>query len=149
MRGVPPGVGWYRTSFRLNLARGIDVPIGLRITDNHKYAYEALIFLNGWMMGRYANNLGPQHLFYLPAGVLNEHGVNTVAIAVLSHGSDGSGGGLGRVSLQAYGRYRGLALFPPSVQVRSRSRHHHQHQHHRRTHPSPRRRGHHRSGFTG
>ncbi|HET9168025.1 MAG TPA: beta galactosidase jelly roll domain-containing protein, partial [Actinospica sp.] len=113
-RHVPPGVGWYHTTFRLNLPRGVDVPLGLRIGDSPRYAYEALIFVNGWMMGRYVNNLGPQHLFYLPAGpVLDEHGRNVVAIAVLSHGADGSGGGLGRVSLQAYGRYRGLDLSPP------------------------------------
>jgi beta-galactosidase len=104
---VPPGVGWYRTSFRLRLPRGVDVPVGLRITDRPGRPYEALIFVNGWMMGRYADDLGPQHLFYLPEGVLHPRGRNVVAIAVISHGSNGSGGGLGRVSLQAYGRYRG------------------------------------------
>jgi beta-galactosidase len=109
-RRVPPGVGWYRTTFTLRLPRGIDVPIGLRVTDPTKQAYEALIFLNGWMMGRYANDLGPQHLFYLPQGILNPRGRNTLAIAVISHGFHGSGGGLGRLSLQAYGRYRTTAL---------------------------------------
>jgi beta-galactosidase len=106
-RGVPPGVGWYRASFRLALPPGTDIPVGVRITDPTAQPYEALIFVNGWMMGRYANPLGPQHLFSVPAGVLNVQGTNSVAIAVLSHGSDGSGGGLGTVSLQAYGRYRG------------------------------------------
>jgi hypothetical protein len=100
-------VGWYRTSFSLRLPGGVDVPIGLRITDPTRDAYEALIFLNGWMLGRYANNVGPQHLFYLPEGVLHPRGRNVLAVAVISHGSDGSGGGLGRLSLQAYGRYRG------------------------------------------
>jgi beta-galactosidase len=111
VRGVPPGVGWYRTSFRLTLPHGADVPIGLRISDSARYRYEALIFLNGWMMGRYANDIGPQHLFYLPEGVLRARGRNVLAIAVLSHGPDGSGGGLGTVSLRAYGRYR-TAGFP-------------------------------------
>ena len=105
-RHVPPGVGWYRTHFTLKLPRGADVPVGLRISDPTKDPYEALIFLNGWLMGRFANDLGPQHLFYLPQGVLNAHGPNTLALAVISHGSDGSGGGLGRLTLQAYGRYR-------------------------------------------
>ncbi|MFL5823554.1 MAG: beta-galactosidase [Solirubrobacteraceae bacterium] len=117
-RGVPPGVGWYRTHFRLNLPRGVDVPVGLRIRDRARYAYEALIFVNGWMMGRYANQTGPQHLFYLPDGVLREHGPNVIAIAVLSQGAGGSGGGLGRVRLQAYGRYRGLDLGAPRVRAR-------------------------------
>jgi beta-galactosidase GanA len=104
---VPPGVGWYRTSFHLGLPAGVDVPIGLRIADSPRRDYEALIFLNGWMLGRYANNLGPQHVFYLPEGILDPRGRNVLAIAVISHGSAGSGGGLGRLSLQAYGRYRG------------------------------------------
>ena len=104
---VPPGVGWYRASFRLRLPRGVDVPVGLRITDQQRYAYEALIFLNGWMLGRYANNVGPQHLFYLPEGILHPRAGNVLAIAVISHGANGSGGGLGRVTLQVYGRYRG------------------------------------------
>lgn len=106
-RGVPPGVGWYRTSFTLHLSTGTDVPVGLSLTDAPRQAYEALIFLNGWMIGRYANDVGPQHLFYLPAGALDQNGTNTLAIAVLSHGADGSGGGLGSVALQAYGRYTG------------------------------------------
>jgi beta-galactosidase len=104
---LPPGVGWYRAGFTLRLPTGVDVPIGLRITDTTLNPYEAVIFLNGWMLGRYANNLGPQHLFYLPEGVLRPRGRNVLAVAVISHGSDGSGGGLGRLSLQAYGRYRG------------------------------------------
>ncbi|HEY5187800.1 MAG TPA: beta galactosidase jelly roll domain-containing protein, partial [Solirubrobacteraceae bacterium] len=106
-RGLPPGVGWYRTSFALHLPAKTDIPIGLRLTDDPAQSYEALIFLNGWMVGRYANDLGPQHLFYLPSGVLDQNGENTLAIAVLSHGGNGSGGGLGTVSLQAYGRYAG------------------------------------------
>jgi beta-galactosidase GanA len=120
-RHVAPGVGWYRTSFTLHLPAGVDVPLGLRISDSARYAYEALIFVNGWMMGRYANNLGPQHLFYMPAGVLNDEGRNVIAIAVLSHGANGSGGGLGRVSLQAYGRYRGLDLAAPDARAASPS----------------------------
>ncbi|MGH2868147.1 MAG: beta-galactosidase [Solirubrobacteraceae bacterium] len=106
-RGVPPGVGWYRTTFALSLPAKTDIPIGLHFADAATQSYEALIFLNGWMVGRYANDLGPQHLFYLPAGALDQNGRNTLAIAVLSHGAAGSGGGLGTVSLQAYGRYAG------------------------------------------
>ena len=104
---VPPGVGWYRTSFTLHLPRGVDIPVGLRVTDATRQPYEALIFLNGWMMGRYANDVGPQHLFYLPEGILQPRARNVLAIAVISHGADGSGGGLGALSLEAYARYLG------------------------------------------
>ncbi len=101
--GVPPGVGWYRTGFDLNLPPGTDVPIGLRIADDKARHYRALIYLNGWLLGRYINDLGPQTLFSLPAGILNPNGHNQLAIA--SWGLDRTTGGLGQISLEAYGVY--------------------------------------------
>jgi beta-glucosidase len=61
--------------------------------------------VNGWLIGRYVNNVGPQHQFYVPAGILNDHGANTLAIAVW--GLDGTGGGLDQVSLVAAGNQAG------------------------------------------
>lgn len=104
-RGLPPGVGWYRTTFMLNLPPRTDVPLGLQISDTPNYRYRAEIFLNGWLLGLYANDLGPQHVFSLPTGILNPNGQNTVAIAVW--GEDDAGGGLGAVSLVRYGTYAG------------------------------------------
>ncbi len=103
--GLPPGIGWYRTKFTLHLPANTDVPVGLKISDSPSYRYRAEIFLNGWLMGLYANDLGPQHVFSLPAGILNPDGQNTVAIAVW--GEDEAGGGLGNVSLVPYGTYAG------------------------------------------
>jgi hypothetical protein len=103
--GLPAGLGWYRTTFDLHLPKGTDVPLGLKITDDPARRYRALIFLNGWMMGIYANDLGPQHIFSLPTGILNPNGANTLAIAVL--GEDSASGGLGQVDLVPYGRYEG------------------------------------------
>jgi beta-galactosidase len=60
------------------------------------------------MIGRYANTLGPQHLFSVPEGILDHHGRNTIAIAVLSRGAANTAG-LGTVTLQPYGRYAGAA----------------------------------------
>ena len=103
--GLPPGIGWYRTTFSLDLPAGTDVPVGLQISDTPSYRYRAEIFLNGWLLGLYANDLGPQHVFSLPTGILNPDGQNTVAIAVW--GEDEAGGGLGTVSLVPYGTYAG------------------------------------------
>jgi beta-galactosidase GanA len=103
--GLPPGVGWYRTSFALNLPPGTDVPVSLQISDTPNYHYRAEIFLNGWLLGLYANDLGPQHVFSLPTGILNPDGDNTLAIAVW--GEDAGGGGLGSVRLVADGAYAG------------------------------------------
>ena len=111
-RSVPPGVGWYRTRFSLNVPAGIWAPMGLRLTPPGggvagpgQANYQALIYLNGWLVGRYINNLGPQNTFYLPQGLLRTHGSNTLAIAEWSL-SPGAGG-LGTVSLVPYEIERG------------------------------------------
>ena len=71
-RGVPPGIGWYRTSFSLNLPGHSYVPIDVQIGGPGPGAgaadYRAFIYVNGWLIGRYVNNVGPQHQFYVPAG---------------------------------------------------------------------------------
>ncbi len=107
-RGVPEGIGWYRTTFRLDVSRRSYVPIAVQLdslpggqTDNSR----AYIFLNGWLIGQYDNLLGPQHQFYVPAGILDEQGRNTIAIA--EWGLEPSGGGLGRVRLVALGNQAG------------------------------------------
>ncbi|MBV8481547.1 MAG: beta-galactosidase [Verrucomicrobia bacterium] len=110
--GLPPGIGWYRTEFSLQLPANTDVPIGVQINDDPSRHYRALIFLNGWMLGIYINDLGPQHIFSLPNGILNPNGLNTLAIAVW--GEDASAG-LGSVSLYQYGAYAGgIPVIPVS-----------------------------------
>ncbi len=108
-RGVPPGIGWYRTSFSLGLRHGSYVPVDVQIGGPGPGAgtadYRAFIYVNGWLIGRYVNNVGPQHQFYVPAGILNDHGRNTLAIAVW--GLDAAGGGLDQVSLVAAGNQAG------------------------------------------
>ncbi|AHH95940.1 beta-galactosidase [Kutzneria albida] len=98
-----PGVSWYRTSATLNLPQGQDTSIGLEIADSPSRHYRALLFVNGWQLGQYVNDTGPQHSFPVPNGVLNPHGANSIAIAVWN--TDGSTGGLGKVRLVNYGSY--------------------------------------------
>jgi beta-galactosidase GanA len=108
-RGIPAGIGWYRTSFSLHLPARSYVPIDVQIGGPGPGAgtadYRAFIYVNGWLIGRYVNNVGPQHQFYVPAGILKEHGSNTLAIAVW--GLDQAGGGLGQVSLVTAGNQAG------------------------------------------
>jgi beta-galactosidase GanA len=113
--GLGSGIGWYRTSFDLNLPKESDVPIGLRLSDDPTHKYRAFIYVNGWLMGQYINNLGPQHVFSLPAGILNPNGHNEIAIAVW--GLDQDGARLGNVSLEALGNYDGGV---PIEQVKSK-----------------------------
>ena len=99
-RGVPAGVGWYRTTFNLDVSGY--VPIDVQVGNGPSGAdYRAFIFVNGWLIGRYVDNAGPQSRFYVPAGLLNDHGPNTLAIAVWSLAA--GGGGLPAVSLVAAG----------------------------------------------
>lgn len=96
-----PGIAWYRTTARLDLPRDQDVPVGLRFSDDATRHYRVLIFVNGWNVGQYINDVGPQHVFVLPQGILRHQGSNSIALAVWS--DDATSGGLGEVSLQALG----------------------------------------------
>jgi beta-galactosidase GanA len=100
-----PGVAWYRTTFRLQVPPGVDASLGLAISDDPAKSYRAQIFLNGWNVGQYVNNVGPQHTFVLPAGILDPRGENTLAIAVLADGR--TAGGLGDVTLANLGTAAG------------------------------------------
>lgn len=79
---LQPGVTWYRTEFRMDLPKGQDVPVGLRFDGSG--AYRVLIYVNGWQLGQFTADLGPQREFVLPAGILREHGKNTLAMAVIA-----------------------------------------------------------------
>jgi Beta-galactosidase jelly roll domain len=104
-----PGTSWYRTTFRLHIPAHDDASLGITIGDpsapRSPANYRALIFVNGWNMGQYVANVGPQHTFVVPNGVLDPHGENTLAIAVTSDG--GAGNGLERVSLTDLATVRG------------------------------------------
>ncbi|KAI9322100.1 glycoside hydrolase superfamily [Dichotomocladium elegans] len=94
------GLAWYRTSFDVHVPDGYDVPLAINIKDETNTRYRALIFINGWQFGRYVNDIGPQTQFYLPAGILNTKGTNTLAIAVVPFDK---GAQLGEVTLEPVG----------------------------------------------
>jgi hypothetical protein len=89
----------------------VDVQIGSAGPGAGTANYRAFIYVNGWLVGRYVNNMGPQHQFYVPAGILNDDGSNTLAIGVW--GLDQAGGGLDDVKLVAAGdQAGGLPITP-------------------------------------
>ena len=94
------GVTWYRTSVRLDLPKDQDTSLGLEIKDPSGRHYRATIFVNGWQMGNYVSDLGPQTRFPVPSGVIDPHGQNQIVIAVWK--TDETPGGLGQVSLFSY-----------------------------------------------
>jgi beta-galactosidase len=83
----------------------------LRIHDAAPHRYRAIVFINGWQIGRYISDVGPQTDFELPAGLLNTHGDNTVAIAAWTTAQDG---GLGEVSLVMQGNVRSSLTTSPT-----------------------------------
>jgi beta-galactosidase len=97
-RETTPGIAWYRTAVDLDLPADQDVPVGLRFTDDPARHYRVLIFVNGWNVGQYVNDVGPQRVFVLPQGILRHQGENTIALAVWSN--DATTGGLGQVTLE-------------------------------------------------
>jgi len=98
-----PGVTWYRTRVALDLPRGQDTSLSLQIKDPPGRHYRATIFVNGWQMGNDIAELGPQHRFPIPNGVIDPHGDNDITIAVWK--TDATPGGLGAVSLVEDGSY--------------------------------------------
>jgi hypothetical protein len=85
-----PGTYWLRTQFRLDLPKGHDVQLGLAFGDTSKPRSDrqnrALIFVNGWNMGQFIANIGPQRTFVIPPGILDPNGENTIALAVTTDG---------------------------------------------------------------
>lgn len=92
-KAAQPGTVWYRTEFTLDLPKGQDSAIGLSFGDatvpRSVGSYRVLIFLNGWNMGQFIADVGPQRTFVLPTGILNPNGKNTLALAVTSDGKPG------------------------------------------------------------
>ncbi|MCW2863941.1 MAG: beta-galactosidase [Actinoallomurus sp.] len=100
---VPAGVTWTRGRFRLDLPKGQDVPIALRFGGPIGTGYRVQLFLNGWNLGQYGGDIGPQTDFTLPAGLLRQHGQNTLAFAVVAR----QAASLAPVSLVAVSASRG------------------------------------------
>jgi beta-galactosidase GanA len=78
----PPGITWHRTTFDLHVPSDQDAAVALHIDDTNNRNYRALIYLNGWLVGRYINDIGPENTFVLPNGILHTNGTNSLAISV-------------------------------------------------------------------
>jgi hypothetical protein len=89
---APPAAGtyWLRTQVKLDFPKDQDVQLGLAFGDATKprsdHKTRALIFINGWNMGSFAANVGPQRTFILPPGILDPNGNNTITLAVTTDG---------------------------------------------------------------
>ncbi|KAF8873040.1 hypothetical protein BD779DRAFT_1477252 [Infundibulicybe gibba] len=62
--------------------RVFDVPMSFTFEEPFGQPYRAILFVNGWMMGKGVGNLGPQAKFPMHEGILDYRGENTVAVAL-------------------------------------------------------------------
>ncbi|KAK0457453.1 glycoside hydrolase family 35 protein [Desarmillaria tabescens] len=76
------GVGFFVTTFELDMPAGYDVPISFVFDEPLGQPYRVYLFVNGWMMGKRVGNLGPQSKFPVQEGILDYHGENTVAVVL-------------------------------------------------------------------
>lgn len=105
LEGVSGAEGrFYTTSFRLNLERGLDVPIGLQLGAAEGTKVVVQIFLNGYQFGHYLPHFGPQTRFPFPPGVVNNRGENSLAVSLWA--LTDAGAKLDQVELVAYAKYR-------------------------------------------
>ncbi|MGW0585828.1 beta galactosidase jelly roll domain-containing protein, partial [Streptomyces sp. NPDC002920] len=117
-----PGVRWYRTSARLDLPQGQDNALALDIAEAEggSTGYRAQIFVNGWLIGRYLPDTGPQTRFVIPKGILREQGTNTIALAVWSTEAGAGPGSAKLVDLGASaGGIKVPAVAAPSYDART------------------------------
>ena len=52
------GVGFFVTTFKLDIPRGLDVMMSFTFQEPLGQPYRAFLFVNGWMMGKRVGNLG-------------------------------------------------------------------------------------------
>ncbi|KAK7044841.1 glycoside hydrolase family 35 protein [Favolaschia claudopus] len=82
--GPAAGVGFFVTTFELEIPSGVDAFISFTFEEELGQDYRIYLFVNGWMMGKRVANLGPQAKFPVHQGILNYQGTNTVAVALWS-----------------------------------------------------------------
>ena len=101
------GVTWYRTSFALHTPTNQDVMLHLAVASqyyrhNRSDKSRTVMFMNGWNIGTWVGNVGPQTSFTIPAGFLNRDGDNEIAVAVTA---EGPGYGPDDMQLQLVGNW--------------------------------------------
>ena len=93
MHAARAGVTWYRTTFALHTPHNQDVMLQLavasqRYQQGRSDKSRTVMFVNGWNIGTWVGNVGPQTSFTIPAGFLNRNGNNDIAVAVTAEGPD-------------------------------------------------------------
>ena len=101
------GVKFYLTNFTLSLDQDLDVPLGVSFASDVSTSgpLRVQLFVNGYQYGKYVPHIGPQTVFPIPPGVINNVGSNTLGLTVWKMTDEGTGA-LDSVELVSYGAYQ-------------------------------------------
>jgi len=115
------GVGFFATSFDLNMPTGYDIPLSFTFQNTTTSTatvtnYRVQLFVNGYQFGEMVSNVGPQTSFPVPEGILNYHGRNYLAMTLWS--LDAVGAKVSSFSLVATGYVQtAYGAVTPALQV--------------------------------
>lgn len=89
------GVGFFTTSFDLELPAGYDIPLSFQFANTTANGsavlnYRAQLYVNGYQFGKYVNNIGPQLSYPVPEGILDYNGRNFIAISLWALDAEGA-----------------------------------------------------------
>jgi hypothetical protein len=69
--------------------------------------YRFVLTLCAGQMGKYVANIGPQHVFPVHEGILNYHGMNTVAVSLWAVGNQTADMSISSINFQVDAVFRG------------------------------------------
>jgi len=120
------GLNFFRTTFALDFGDDmVDIPLRVSFAPSAATSrYRVKLYLNGWGLGEYINNIGPQTEFVLPSGILLRNSNNTLALSVWALDSVGATAEIQLVSDGAFSSSYSFADWnaAPSYQQQMESR---------------------------
>ncbi|KAL4904335.1 putative beta-galactosidase A [Aspergillus multicolor] len=87
-----PGVAFYFASFDLDMPEGYDIPLEFAFPkwSASGTPYRCLLYVNGYLFGKYLHAIGPQTNFPVPEGILDYHGTNYIALSLWAQDANGA-----------------------------------------------------------
>lgn len=98
------GIKWFTTTFKLDIDRDLDVPLGIEVAAPAGTIARVLLFVNGYQYGKFIPHIGPQTRFPIPPGIINTRGKNTLSVALWAQTE--AGAKLSTLQLIQYGKYQ-------------------------------------------
>ncbi|KAG8156667.1 hypothetical protein KVR01_013458 [Diaporthe batatas] len=98
------GIRFYVSNFMLDIDDDLDAPLGLSFSSPAGTVARIMFWINGYQYGKYEPHIGPQTVFPVPPGIINNQGANSIAVSIWAQTDDGAR--LDEVKLVNYGLYQ-------------------------------------------